>query len=229
MSRLSEATWLDVSRGGCLVVPVGATEQHGPNLPLGTDTCIVEAIVGRFEAGRPEVWIAPTIKVGASGEHADFPGTLSLGREVLTEALVEIGRSADHFECVYFVNWHGGNVTAIGEAVETLAAEGRRAGRWLPIPDGLADVGDLHAGRKETSLMLAIRPDLVRTVSDEAGPRIDSPELMLRLKTEGVKAVSPCGVLGDPAGAGVPEGCRLLEEFSGHLIASFDEFVAAGG
>lgn len=227
MSRLADSTWIEVSRGGCLVVPVGSNEQHGPNLPLGTDTTIVEAIIRQLETARPEIWIGPTITVGASGEHAGFPGTLSLGRDALTASLVELGRSADHFECLYFVNWHGGNVVAITEAVNQLKLEGRRAGMWIPGQSEYAVNGDLHAGRLETSLMLAIRPDLVRNVSQKAGPSVDSTELLLRVIAEGVKSVSPNGVLGDPSGAGAPEGRRMLDRLRTNLISSFDEFVAS--
>jgi len=223
MSRLSEATWPEAGRGGPLVVPLGATEQHGPHLPLGTDTLIIEAILERFESARPGVWISPTIPIGSSGEHAGFAGTLSTGREALATVLLELGRSADHFDCLYFVSWHGGNAAAVAGAAARLKAEGRRAGAWRSGP--ASDDHDLHAGRIETSMMLAIRPALVRTEAAISGETSRSPETMATLRAKGVRAVSANGVLGDPEGATPAEGRRLLGEVADHLVESFDRFT----
>ena len=93
--------------GDLLVVPLGATEQHGPHLPLGTDTVIASALAHGVDAV-----VAPALPYGSSGEHAGFAGTLSLG--AATElALVELGRSAS-FARVLFVCAHGGNAEPLG-------------------------------------------------------------------------------------------------------------------
>lgn len=226
MTSLAEAASPDVRGGGALLVPVGATEQHGPHLPLGTDTLIIEALVRRFEIDRPHVWVSPAVAIGASGEHAGFPGTLSIGRDVLTTLLVELGRSADSFDRLYFANWHGGNVAAIAGAVDRLNEEGRRASQWRPKP--VSDEHDLHAGRIETSMMLAIRPDLVRTDVAARGETGRSLDILARLRSEGVMAVSDNGVLGDPEGASLAEGHQLLKEYAGQLVAEFDRFVLFG-
>jgi len=223
VSRLAEATWPEAGRGGALVVPLGATEQHGPHLPLGTDTMIVEALLKRFEEARPGAWISPAVAIAASGEHSGFPGTLSIGGRALAELLVELGRSADHFDRIYFVNWHGGNATAIDEAVARLNEEGRVAGRWRPEPDWAGH--DLHAGWVETSMMLAIHPGLVRREAAEAGTESRSPGTLARLRAEGVGAVSPNGVLGDPEGASAADGRRLLAGLAECLVADFDRFA----
>ncbi|MBN8866490.1 MAG: mycofactocin biosynthesis peptidyl-dipeptidase MftE [Solirubrobacterales bacterium] len=227
MRRLADASWQEAERGGILVVPLGATEQHGPHLPLGTDTAIATALVDRLGAARPAAWLVPAIAIGASGEHADFPGTLSFGSRALTTALIELGRSADHFDGLYFVNWHGGNTAAVHHAVAALADEGRRVADWQPSPGDLAGNvdWDLHAGRLETSLMLAIDPKSVRPDLAAAGSGARTSRTLDRLREEGVRAVSPSGVLGDPCGATAEEGGRLLDLLSADLVASYDAFA----
>ena len=117
-------------RGGCSVVPVGSLEQHGPHLPLDTDTRIAVAVARRACAGRAGVALAPAFGVGASGEHADFPGTLSIGTEVLTACLIELGRHASlHWAAVLLVNGHGGNAAAVEAAIPGCAT---RAGARSP-------------------------------------------------------------------------------------------------
>src|SRR6516164_10778339 len=87
--ELAEMRWPEIDSGlrRLLVVPVGSLEQHGPHLPLDTDTRIAVAVARRACAGRAGVALAPAFCVGASGEHADFPGTLSIGTKALTICL----------------------------------------------------------------------------------------------------------------------------------------------
>src|SRR5579862_3774496 len=91
---LSTARWPQVEAGPrrLLVVPLGSLEQHGPHLPMDTDTRIAVAVASRASAGRDGVGLAPPVAIGASGEHAAFPGTLSIGTQALTALLVELGR-----------------------------------------------------------------------------------------------------------------------------------------
>src|SRR6516225_2020450 len=118
--ELTRAQWPAVERSlrRLLVVPVGSTEQHGPHLPFDTDTQIAVAVARRACAGRPGVALAPALPIGASGEHAAFPGTLSIGAEALAACLIELGRHASlHWPALLLVNGHGGNVTAVDTAV----------------------------------------------------------------------------------------------------------------
>src|SRR5712671_2477486 len=98
MTLLADLTWPEAARlaaeGALLAVPVGATEQHGPHLPLSTDTDLAVALCARLAAARPGVLAAPPVAYGASGEHQDFPGTLSIGSEAVELLLVELCRSA---------------------------------------------------------------------------------------------------------------------------------------
>ncbi|TAK70459.1 MAG: mycofactocin biosynthesis peptidyl-dipeptidase MftE [Actinomycetota bacterium] len=206
---------------GLLLVPVGSTEQHGPHLPLATDTLIAVALAQRVAAaGRAGCLVAPALSYGASGEHAGFAGTLSIGTAATTQLLVELGRSATQtWPRLLFVSAHGGNTAALADATATLLGEGRRVRCWAPSWDG-----DAHAGYTETSLMLAIAPQSVRLSLAEAGNGEALPALMSRLRAHGVKAVSANGVLGDPRGATAEHGEQLLTAATAALIAFVDDW-----
>jgi creatinine amidohydrolase len=213
-SALDELTTVQV-RGDLLVVPLGATEQHGPHLPLGTDTIIATALARSLDAV-----VAPALPYGSSGEHAGFAGTLSIGRDALIAVLVELVRGCE-FPRVLFVNGHGGNTEPLAAAVRQLRHEGHAVWAWAP-----AWRGDAHAGRIETSLLLALAPALVGEAR-ERGSVEPLAALMPRLRAEGVRAVAPNGVLGDPAGASAQEGRELLAAAIADLRAFVDERVMA--
>jgi mycofactocin precursor peptide peptidase len=203
---LDAATWPELESSRLLVVPLGATEQHGPHLPLGTDTEIAQALGSRLATAVPGAYLAPAVPYGASGEHQAFPGTLSIGIDATAHLLVELGRSAtETFASVLFVCAHGGNAQPLADAVAQLCAEGRDVRAWLPRWSG-----DAHAGHLETSLMLAIAPERVQCARAEAGNRAPIGELMPALRDGGVRAVSPNGVLGDPTLATAEHGHALL-------------------
>lgn len=202
-----------------LAVPLGSTEQHGPHLPLGTDSAVAVALAERLAAARPDVLVAPLLPYGSAGEHAAFPGTLSIGAAALELVLLELVRSADAFAGVVLVSGHGGNAAPLAAAVGRLRSEGRPVLAWSPRIPG----GDAHAGRTETSLLLALSPAAVRLDAAEPGDVRPLASVMGELRRGGVVAVSPNGVLGDPAGATAEEGERLL----GALAADLTSAVAA--
>ena len=208
--QLGDCAWPDVD-ARLLAVPLGSTEQHGPHLPLSADTDIAVALASCV----PGAVVAPALPYGSSGEHAGFPGTLSIGQAALQLVLVELVRSAG-FERVLLVNAHGGNAEPVRRAVATLRSEGRDVRAWGPRWDG-----DAHAGRTETSVLLA----LGRPVGDARPVGATAPvaELMPALRAGGVAAVSPNGVLGDARGASAEEGRALLDAAAADLLA----FVAA--
>lgn len=212
-SELGAQVWTEVG-SPLVVIPVGSFEQHGPHLPLDTDTRIANAVASGLATARDDVVIGPSFTVTASGEHAGFPGTLSIGTEVMESALIELVRSADWAGGIVFVNGHGGNITPVESATRRLRREGRRAMSWWPMILG----GDAHAGRTETSLMLAIDPSLVRLDAAEAGSSESLAELMPQLREVGVRGVSANGVLGDPAGASAEEGQALLDRLVDDLV-----------
>jgi creatinine amidohydrolase len=193
-----------------ILIPLGSTEQHGPHLPLDTDSRIATAVARGAVARLGQEWlVAPPIAYGASGEHQSFAGTISIGTEALTGLLVEYGRSADRWaERLVFVNGHGGNVDALTRAVTRLRAEGRDVG-WCPCA---AVGGDAHAGHTETSVLLHISPADVLTDRWLAGNGAPLPELLPSMRRGGVAAVSRVGILGDPTTATPSEGKRIFAE-----------------
>jgi mycofactocin system creatininase family protein len=216
--KLSEATWPDLDRRAPLVVvPLGSVEQHGRHLPLATDTVVAAAVAEDVVPLLVDAVLAPALTYGASGEHEGFPGTISIGTEALSALLVEYGRSAGRWAGrLLVVNGHGGNLDALRTAVPLLRTE-RRDVAWFPCaPPG----GDAHAGRTETSLVLHVEPRVVRQSLAAAGDTTPISELLPRLRTGGVRAVSPDGVLGDPAGASAAEGATLLADLSARLVAA---------
>ena len=218
---LGSLTWPEVAAaaaGSVLVVPLGSTEQHGPHLPLGTDSDIALALANRLAAARPDMLVAPLLPYGSAGEHAAFPGTLSIGASALELVVVELVRSADAFAGVVLVSGHGGNAAPLAAAVATLRHEGRRVLAWTPRVRG----GDAHAGRTETSLLLALSAGAVRLGAAESGETAPLADLMGELRRNGVAAVSANGVLGDPSGASADEGERLLDQLAADLVASVE-------
>jgi mycofactocin precursor peptide peptidase len=159
--------------------------------------------------------------VGASGEHAAFPGTLSIGAEALTACLIELGRHASlHWPALLMVNGHGGNVTAVEAAVGRLRYDGRACLAWhATLPEG-----DAHAGRSETSVMLALAPGTVRLDAAERDDVRPLAQILPLLRERGVRAVSANGVLGDPAGASAAEGEHLLARLVDSLSTAIDQF-----
>jgi mycofactocin system creatininase family protein len=220
MTLLADLTWPEAARlgaaGALLAVPVGSTEQHGPHLPLSTDTDIAAGLCARLAQDCRDVVVAPPVAYGSSGEHQDFAGTLSIGQEALELLLVELCRSATlTFSRVLLVSTHGGNAAVVRRAERRLRAESREVLAWLPHWHG-----DAHAGRTETSLQLALAPDRVRLDRAEPGNRRPIAELMPLLRASSVRAVSPNGVLGDPAGASAAEGAAVLAALLADLLGT---------
>jgi mycofactocin system creatininase family protein len=211
---LGDATWPEIEatgRGHVLALPLGSLEQHGPHLPLDTDTRIAVELAGRLAATRPGVAVGPALGYGASGEHAGFPGTLVVRHEVLAELVVELVRSArTSFAGVVVISAHGGNAEGLARAEARCRAEGDAVLVWSAVTRG----GDAHAGRTETSLMLAIDERSVRSELAERGCTEPLATIMPRLRAEGVRPVSSNGVLGNPEGASAAEGRTLLDEMA---------------
>ena len=176
----------------------------------------------RLAQGYAEVLLGLAIAYGVSGEHEGFPGTVSVGHEVLAGMLVEIGRSSSLWAAgVLFVSGHGGNARMLVAATSKLRREKREAAWWSCTLSGV----DAHAGRTETSLMLVIRPTSVQADRAQPGNCRPIEELMPQLRERRVISASPNGVLGDPTGASAAHGRRLLAKMGRQLRRDFAQWV----
>lgn len=212
--QLANRAWPSISGAPLVLIPLGSTEQHGPHLPIATDSIIATAVaLGAAERPRdgrqpPPILVAPAMSYGASGEHQSFPGTVSIGHEALQIVLIELVRSLSTWaDRILFVNGHGGNIHALATAIPQMIAEQHRVA-WVPCA---VQDGDAHAGRTESSLMLHLAPTQVDMSVARTGNLTPVRELLPTMKAGGTRAVSPSGVLGDPTGATATEGEALLQ------------------
>jgi creatinine amidohydrolase len=226
-ARLADATSPEVearvaASPSTLLIPLGATEQHGPHLPLDTDSRIAEALAEGAAARIADAVAAPVLPFGSSGEHQAFAGTLSIGATATEQVLIELGRSAtETFDRLLFVNAHGGNAAPLAAAVALLRSEDRDVRAWVPRFGG-----DAHAGRTETSLMLALSPERVRDGRASPGNVAPLTELIDDLRMDGVRPLSPNGILGDPTGASPGEGRALLSSAIDDLCTTVRDWPA---
>lgn len=164
-------------RGGIVVVPVGSTEQHGPALPVSTDSSLVTAVAKGAASsliGKLEVLVTPTMAFGASHHHMDLGGTISLTVETFQRTILDIVETLhrDGFGKILLLNGHGGNMPPLSAAAATLAMERRIhvavTSYWTLIAHRISEVreseigGMAHAGEFETSLQLYLNEAEVR-------------------------------------------------------------------
>lgn len=217
---LADQTWPEIGDGTVVLVPVGSIEQHGPHLPLDTDSVIAVAVAEAVAAAiGGDILVAPVVSYGSSGEHQSFAGTSSIGSEVLQQFVIELVRSMSTWAGrIVFVNAHGGNIAAISKAVFQMIAEQHDVA-WVPC--ATEDV-DLHAGVTETSLMLHLRPASVRLDRAVPGETRSLAEILPQMMAGGVGAVSPNGVLGDPTGATSEHGAKVLASMVDEIVQRLD-------
>ena len=228
-----------------MVVCVGATEQHGPHLPVGTDVILPVAIATEA-ATRIPLLIAPPVTYGAhsrpligGGEH--FPGTVSVRGTTLIPLLTQVleGLARSGFQRLVVLNWHLENAGFLWEACD-LALVNHPHLRVLLIenpfppfgpdelaalfPDGFAGWEREHASMVETSLMLAVRPDLVRTnrIADDRPARFPSWDVL----PAPADYLTRSGVLAEPSRSTLELGHSLLEGCIGRLVEAIGTDLA---
>ncbi len=217
------------------VATFGATEQHGLHLPLGTDWLWGEELGARITQGLGDALQVPAVRIGCSDHHMDFAGSLTYSAETFFFIVNDICQSlARHgFKNIALIPTHGGNFGPIGAAAErirpTLPDVNIIAGSdlytFMDILFGVANQFGIspshtgaHAGENETSMILALYPDLVDSERAEAGYVGDHLKLAERIFSDGFKGVTPNGVLGDPAGAKAEHGEAYLNALTDALV-----------
>lgn len=230
---MEEMTWPEIrdamdAGATTVIIPVGAVEQHGPHLALGTDALMGEIDAVELARRLGNALVAPVIRPGISPHHLSFSGTLSLRKETLVMVLEDYVASyiRHGFRKMLFFCSHGGNYDAVGETVERM----RKAYPdcyFYPEPDLLELLGTMngvgscdgigpeavgaHAGDSEASQMLAYFPELVRMERAKAGflAPFDSAAKK-RLFEGGTRSLSEIGVIGDPREATAERGRRYV-------------------
>lgn len=242
---LEEMTWPDVrdalgSGVKSVLIPVGSNEQHGKHLPVATDALLGQ-MLGTMVAERlGNTLVAPVIRVACSEHHMDFPGTITLRSETLVEVLGDYCRSLAHhgFRNIIMLPTHGGNFAPVREAYEMLKLEMRDT-NLIAYTDlaGFIEImfrsaakfgvsreaAGSHSGEWETSAAMAIRPDLVHPERIEAGYMGDGLAITPRVFKEGMKAVTPNGIIGDPHGASASRGEVYLNDLADAVAAAIRE------
>jgi len=218
-------TTVDVRGKRVAVLPVGSTEQHGPHLPLATDSVIAWTIAAEIAARYPEVRLLPPIQFSCSQEHADWPGTVSISARSLISVVEDIAESLRRtgVEHVVLVNGHGGNyvLSNVVQEGEGLALfPGRDDWAFAREKAGIetSAYSDMHAGELETSILLHAHPDLLRPGYETADHLAEDRRHMLTL---GLAPYTETGVIGRPSLASARKGELLLAG----LVDSFRHYL----
>lgn len=210
------------------VLPVGSLEQHGPYLPLATDTLVACAIAREIAAAYP-VHLLPPVTVSCSHEHAGWPGTVSISATTLYAVVRDIAASLRRsgIEALVVVNGHGGNYV-LGNVVQESTAEGHRMALFPAAEDWEAAreragvetslLSDMHGGEIETSILLHCHPELVRPGHESTDFLADDRRHLLSL---GMRSYTDSGVIGRPSLASAAKGKELLAALADAFAAYF--------
>lgn len=232
-----------------IVIPVGATEQHGRHLPLQVDSVLVGDVAQRAASSVSEethVYVTPTFWLGCSDHHMDFAGTLGLSQETFTRAMTELGMCfvRHGFKKLLFLNGHSYNLPLLQVAIRSIrdATDGSviaaTANYWQFIPEAIEQLrgspigGMAHACEFETSAMLAIAPEQVdMKQAVRHMPTWNTPYFVMDLAASRrvivahhVADLSPSGVFGDATIATVEKGEGLLEAAGSSIAKFIDDF-----
>ncbi|AWW36756.1 MULTISPECIES: creatininase family protein [Streptomyces] len=216
------------------VLPVGSFEQHGPYLPLATDTLVACAIAREIADAYP-VHLLPPVTVSCSHEHAGWPGTVSISSVTLHAVIRDMAASLRRsgVEALVLVNGHGGNYV-LGNVVQESSARGESMALFPAAEDweeareraGVRTslLTDMHAGEIETSILLHTHPEMVRPGYESADFIADDRR---RLLTVGMSAYTDSGVIGRPSLGAAEKGKELLAALTDSFGAYFELLTSA--
>jgi creatinine amidohydrolase len=229
-----------------LVLPTAAIEQHGPHLPLATDTLINSILLGGALERLPQktsVYALPAVCYGKSNEHIGFPGTLSVSSTTFMAVLRDLGASiaASGFKKLALFNTHGGNSSLVDVMARDLRAEFGLRLFSLFGSGGAAFTGlgaqerayGFHAGEVETSFLLSAIPELVHTneytvnyIADIEKPELLRPENSPANFAWLTRDIAPSGVMGDPNPATAEKGALWIDEAATRIAAALTAMAA---
>jgi creatinine amidohydrolase/Fe(II)-dependent formamide hydrolase-like protein/7-cyano-7-deazaguanine synthase in queuosine biosynthesis len=227
------------------LLPVGATEQHGPHLPLDTDAFDAEYLAMRVAEAcdAPHPLVLPAIAYGISYHHDDFPGTVSITNDTLSRLIYDIGMSAarNGIRKLVIINGHGGNSPALNQAAQMINRDARifvcvDTGETsdVDIAGFIETPNDVHAGEIETSTSLAVRPELVRmnravtSVPAFSSRYLDFTSKRGVLWYAATRSISESGVMGDPSRASAEKGEKIWDIMIAHLVALVEDLRTIG-
>jgi creatinine amidohydrolase len=235
------ATWPEADEAGRqgrpAVLPFGALEQHGPHLPLATDTIMADELARRV-ADAVDGWLLPAIPFGDTAANDGYPGTVSLSFDTVRAIAVDLCRSLQRggFAGLIIVNGDYGNQAPLRLAARDVSRSmawpvlvidypGLEAAAASVCDTPAAGPGFYHADELETSVVLALRPELVHTERATVG----YPDMPLTLGSTpmGLDQVSPSGVFGDPRAADAGKGRRILDLLTENAVALARSFLEA--
>lgn len=218
------------------VLPVGSFEQHGPFLPLATDTLVACAIAREIADAFP-VHLLPPVTISCSHEHAAWPGTVSLSSVTLHAVIRDIADSLrrSDVDTLVLVNGHGGNYV-LGNVVQESSARGERMALF-PAPEdwetararaGVATslLTDMHAGEIETSILLHTHPESLRPGYETSDHTADDRRHLLTL---GMPAYTDSGVIGRPSLGSAEKGREILASLADSFATYFSLLMSADG
>jgi creatinine amidohydrolase len=237
---LETLTWPEAERLGAEdavgLVTLASLEQHGPHLPLATDSLLGERLVREVADRLPApVVVTPVVRGGLSAHHLGFPGSVTVPPDAYRALVVSYLEGLERMGIGQIGVWssHGGNFGFVAELVRDRRGAARLAGyadldRFIGVMlAAAADVGltapetDVHAGGLETSMMLAAYPELVRPFDAVDGYTAAEPGWLDRMLAEGIRAVSETGVLGDVRNADATAGEKIFAALADELAAFF--------
>jgi creatinine amidohydrolase len=238
--ELQNLTWPEAERlgaeGAVGLVTLASLEQHGPHLPLATDSLLGERLAREIaERLSGPVIVTPVVRGGLSTHHLAFPGSVTVPPDAYRALAVSYLEGLERMSIrkIGIWSWHGGNFGFVRELVGDYDGVARLAGysdleRFVEtmLRAGAA-VGlrapetDWHAGGLETSTMLAAYPELVRPFDGVEGYAAAEPGWLERLFVEGIRPISESGVLGDVRGANAEAGQAILAALADELAAFF--------
>ncbi|MDX8032889.1 creatininase family protein [Lentzea sp. BCCO 10_0856] len=224
-------TTVDVRDQRVAVLPVGSTEQHGPHLPLATDSVIAWTIASEISKAH-QVRLLPPIQFSCSQEHADWPGTVSISARTLISVVTDIADSLrrNGVTGLVLVNGHGGNYVLsniVQESTGLALFPGRDDWAFAREKAGIetSAYSDMHAGELETSILLHAHPDLIRPGYETSDHLAEDRRHMLTL---GLAPYTESGVIGRPSLASARKGELLLAGLTESFRHYLDLFGPGG-